>query len=92
MHNIENDSPELVQTSEATPLRERLADAFDLMIRPTDEVVVVFADFIRQARMRPVAFAASPIKLITERGSTTKEALYEIYERDNAWTPEGLNE
>ena len=92
MHNIENDLPKPVQTKGAAPLRDRLADAVDLMIAPADEVALVPGDFIPHARLRPVTSLVSSIKLITERASTTTQVLYAIHERYYAHSHWGLNE
>jgi hypothetical protein len=96
LHNIENDLPKQVQTKGAAPLRDRLADAVDLIIRPLDEVAAILGDFIPQAHAQPGASPVSSIKLITERASTTTHVLYEIHEihgqRYEAHSHWGLNE
>jgi len=92
MHKIDNHLAMPVQTTVAAPLRERLADAVDLMIQLADEVAVVPGVLIPQARVRPVAALVSSIKLITERAGTPTQVLREIHERYYAHSHWGINE
>ena len=93
MHNIENDLPKQVQTKGAAPLRDRPADAIELMIQPAAEVAAGPGDFIPQELKRPSASPVSSLKLIAERASTTTRVLQELHgQRYAAYAHWGLNE